>query len=246
MSFLPLKDRVTVFKKTLIGSVNYGGGLFYAVVIAKEAQDPFFVVESRNLHFVGETGSLERTSRHYSRAPPVEGWLFALLQLQLGGVCGGAQRRSDVGRTSSGIGCGGTVEFLAERPPQHFAAHVEDSRPIRVDQWRFGADSVKPTVLRVMGAPSARFEVWKHVAQLRGINEETGEFRTASAKEYPTQLSKAIAHVILTEVKAKIQRGQWQFWERQSFPTEVGWLHDMHVYSAQIRADAVRLPDFQG
>ena len=115
---------------------------------------------------------------------------------------------------------------------------------------------MKPTVLRVMGAPTAKYEVWRHVdplakkpppkAQLRGINSATGEFRTASAKEYPTMLSRAIAQVVLTEIRAKVNSGRVRFWDRQSFPEEVEWLQAMHVYSAQIRADAVRLPDFQG
>lgn len=139
---------------------------------------------------------------------------------------------------------------------RHFAAHVENTFPIRINQWRFGAASVKPTVLRVMGAPTARFEIWKHVdpnakkpppqAQLRGINSNTGEFRTAGAKEYPAGLSKAIAHVMLNELRNKVASGCLQFWDWNSYPQEIEWLHEMHVYSAQIRADAVRLPDFQG
>ena len=139
---------------------------------------------------------------------------------------------------------------------RHFAAHVENTFPIRIHQWRFGAASVKPTVLRVMGAPTARFEIWKHVdpnakkpppqAQLRGINSNTGEFRTAGAKEYPSGLSKAIAHVMIKELSDKVASGCLHFWDWNSYPQEIGWLHEMHLYSAQIRADAVRLPDFQG
>ena len=139
---------------------------------------------------------------------------------------------------------------------KHFAAHVENSWPIRVDQWRFGADSVKPTVLRVMGAPSARFEIWRHTDksakrplpkdQLRGLDSSTGEFKTASAKEYPTGLSKAIAQVILKEIQEKVAKGHTKCFDSATYPEEVAWLHDMHILSAEVRSDAVRLPDFQG
>ena len=65
---------------------------------------------------------------------------------------------------------------------RHFAAHVEDSRSIRVDQWRFGASSVKPTVSRVMGAPSARFEVWKHWTRMRKGRHREPSWRASTAK----------------------------------------------------------------
>ena len=138
----------------------------------------------------------------------------------------------------------------------HFAKGLEHAWPIRIDQWRFGASSVKPTVLRVIGAPQARFEIWKYTdphairpkstAQLRGVDACTGEFKTAGAKEYPAGLSRAMAMVLLKELHAKIRSGSVQFWDASSIPEKVEWLRDMHVYSAQIRADATRLPDYQG
>ena len=138
----------------------------------------------------------------------------------------------------------------------HFAKGLEHAWPIRIDQWRFGASSVKPTVLRVIGAPQARFEIWKHTdphairpkntAQLRGVDTSTGEFKTAGAKEYPAGLSRAMAMVLLKELSAKIRSGRVKFWDASSISEKVEWLRDMHVYSAQIRADAIRLPDYQG
>lgn len=45
---------------------------------------------------------------------------------------------------------------------QHYSRHVAHSGPIRVDQWRYGAPTVKPTVIRAMGAQEAKFELHHH------------------------------------------------------------------------------------
>ena len=115
----------------------------------------------------------------------------------------------------------------------HFAKGLEHVWPIRIDQWRFGASSVKPTVLRVIGAPQARYEIWKHTdphairpkstAQLRGVDTSTGEFKTASAKEYPAGLSRAMAMVLLKELQAKVRSGSVKFWDASS----ISFLEDL-------------------
>lgn len=65
-------------------------------------------------------------------------------------------------------------------------------------------------------------------------------------EEEESLLSKAIAQVLMKELRDKVTKGRVQFWDWSSYSKEVEWLHEMHVYSAQIRADAGRLPDFHG
>jgi len=62
MRFLPLGDRVVINRRTLVGAVDFGGGLQYLVVIEKNSQDPSFIVEEKNPQFgqciiIGEVGS---------------------------------------------------------------------------------------------------------------------------------------------------------------------------------------------
>ena len=72
-------------------------------------------------------------------------------------------------------------------------------RRVTIQQWRFGAEGVKPTMLLYSNGslPSAleRCElsnVTKPTVPLLGRDAE-GRFRTAKAKEYPSALSRAFA-----------------------------------------------------
>ena len=76
---------------------------------------------------------------------------------------------------------------------------------IHVQQWKFGAASTKPTLLRAMGLPPSAATMHRHAlpgaakprAVLAGRDEATGQFRTAGAKEYPSGFCEALVHTLL-------------------------------------------------
>ena len=73
-------------------------------------------------------------------------------------------------------------------------------RRTTIQQWRYGAEDVKPTMLMYSNgslpkalAACELAEVTKPTVPLLGC-DENGHFRTAKAKEYPSALSRAFAH----------------------------------------------------
>eukprot|EP00435_Cladocopium_sp_Y103_P009264 s426_g2.t1 len=76
---------------------------------------------------------------------------------------------------------------------------------LRIQQWKYGAPAVKPTMLRALGLPKsgavlhgqALSDVSRPQNLLMGVDESTGQFKTACAKEYPPQLCKALAFTLL-------------------------------------------------
>ena len=134
---------------------------------------------------------------------------------------------------------------------QHYSRHVVNSGPIRVNQWRFGAPTVKPTVIRAMGTQEAKYEMHRHylggiqkpTKKLSGI-DDTGQFCTAAAKEYPTAMSKGLAFSVAKTLACRLKQGQ-----RFVQHTEIGplftWVKTMCVVSKDIRQDAVMMPDYQ-
>lgn len=72
-------------------------------------------------------------------------------------------------------------------------------RRVTIQQWRFGAEGVKPTMLLYSNGPlSSALErcelsdITKPTVPLLGRDAE-GRFRTSKAKEYPSALSRAFA-----------------------------------------------------
>jgi hypothetical protein len=71
---------------------------------------------------------------------------------------------------------------------------------IHIQQWKYGSKAVKPTLIRVMGLPASAAilhgqalpGLTKPEQHLSGRDAETGQFRTACAKEYPEGLCKAL------------------------------------------------------
>ena len=134
---------------------------------------------------------------------------------------------------------------------QHYSRHVANSGPIRVNQWRYGAPTVKPTVIRAMGTQEAKYEIHRHylggiqkpTKKLSGI-DDTGQFCTAAAKEYPTAMSKGLAFSVAKTLVSRLKLGQ-----RTVQYTEIGplfeWVRTTSLLSKDIRHDAVMMPDYQ-
>ena len=134
---------------------------------------------------------------------------------------------------------------------QHYSRHVASSGPIRVNQWRFGAPTVKPTVIRAMGTEEAKYEMHRHylggiqkpTKKLSGI-DDTGQFCTAAAKEYPTALSKGLAFSVAKTLAGRLKQGQRIVQHHEIGPL-FDWVRTMCQVSKEIRHDAVMMPDYQ-
>lgn len=134
-----------------------------------------------------------------------------------------------------------------------YAYALPGTIPIRIDQWKFGASSVKPTVIRSMGGDSqTKFDLLRHQDHqlprpstvLKGVDER-GQFRTAEAKEYPTLLSKALATTLLQEIARGVKSRPLHGIPSVLLGTDFDWLAQIARNSSCIKANAVWLPDYQ-
>ena len=134
-----------------------------------------------------------------------------------------------------------------------YAAALPGCTPIRIDQWKYGAESVKPTVIRAMGGHCAKAELLRHQdntlpfpsKRLSGT-DSNGQFKTAAAKEYPWLLSRALASALLAEVADGVQTRPLRCLSYASLGSDFQWLQQFACKSSRIDANATFLPDYQG
>ena len=133
-----------------------------------------------------------------------------------------------------------------------YAAALPGMRPIRIDQWKFGAESVKPTVIRsIGGTPATKSELLRFqrddfnypVQRLAGL-DSTGRFRTAAAKEYPWLLSQALASTMVHDLARSVQKPM-RCIDHSSLGPDFEWLLRYACKSSCIRSEASWLPDYQ-
>lgn len=127
------------------------------------------------------------------------------------------------------------------------------SKQIRIQQWKYGSTAVKPTIIRAMGLPYAAQSLHRQADPhrvrpeklLQGVDEATGLFRTAQAKEYPKDLCRALV-VTLFEGLAKRRRteGSTIRYASQLGEREAQWLRTVTNRSKTVFADHF-LPDYQ-
>ena len=124
---------------------------------------------------------------------------------------------------------------------------------VHVQQWKYGAASIKPTLLRVMGLPPAAATLHRHVlpdqvrpsAVLSGRDETTGQFRTAGAKEYPPGFCAALVHTLLGGLAARhckesLRVVQWSQLEER----DRDWITAVELASSRCISSHF-LPDYQ-
>ena len=134
-----------------------------------------------------------------------------------------------------------------------YAAALPGCTPIRINQWKYGAESVKPTVIRAMGGKCAKAELLRHQdhslpfpsKRLFGI-DSNGQFKTAAAKEYPWLLSRSLASALLAEVADGVQTRPLRCLSHASLGRDFQWLQHFACKSSRIDANATFLPDYQG
>ena len=136
---------------------------------------------------------------------------------------------------------------------QGLLRYLPQYRHNRIEQWQFGSPGIKPTNIRTIGCvrPWEALNNHKlpHVTRpetkLAGLNE-SGEWKTAIAKEYPPQLSRALASIVQTTVQHKLTTGQYTVhsWRKLS-PALLAWVRKVSDDSSRI-TNAARRPDYQG
>ena len=97
---------------------------------------------------------------------------------------------------------------------QHLVMKAPDAQLVYLEQWRYGADSVKPTILRGLGLP--RLARYLHQCRcpgmvrptkvLAGFDHAQRRFRTAAAKEYPAGLSEGMIRSAFSSLRDRMQR----------------------------------------
>ena len=125
-----------------------------------------------------------------------------------------------------------------------------------VQQWRWGAQAVKPTGLLNLRLPSLREDMnrWQLNNPVRpqwqaiGYDSELGCFRTAALKEYPALFSKGLASAFIQAISKVARTGHLRE-ESMSGPqisVQVErWYDQVRVACTKIDAQATWLPDFQ-
>ena len=87
------------------------------------------------------------------------------------------------------------------------------SQLVYIEQWRYGAASLKPTILRGLGLPYlARHlhlcrcpDMVRPTKVLAGFDHEAKQFRTAAAKEYPPGLSEGIVRSAFASLQIRMR-----------------------------------------
>lgn len=124
---------------------------------------------------------------------------------------------------------------------------------LHIQQWKYGAPAIKPTLLRIMGLPrsatilhaQALSGVSKPDRVLAGRDEVSGQFKTACAKEYPSGLCRALVVTLLSGLATRRQtegvalRSWSQLEERDKH-----WLGCVAYHSATSFSSSF-LPDYQ-
>lgn len=134
-----------------------------------------------------------------------------------------------------------------------YAAALPGTEPIRIDQWKYGADSIKPTVIRSMGGDKrTRFDLLSHQNHelprptkiLAGV-DESGKFKTAAAKEYPSLLSRALATTLLQTIQRGLRGRSLRCVKAAFLGNDFDWLLQVAEQSSHIDANAEFKPDYQ-
>ena len=133
---------------------------------------------------------------------------------------------------------------ICRQAPGHQRLHIQ--------QWRYGALAVKPTVLRVMGLPKSAAVLHAQAdpaavkpQQVLAGQDDDGRFKTACAKEYPEGLCRALIVTLFSglaqrrRTEGDIDRNASQLGER-----DLLWLDCVARLSAT-NFSAQFLPDYQ-
>jgi hypothetical protein len=136
---------------------------------------------------------------------------------------------------------------------RHLIMRAPMAQMVRIEQWRYGAPSVKPTILRGLGLPKLakhlhackQPDLKRPTTVLAGFDRTKGCFRTSAAKEYPAGLCEALVRSAFQSLKLRLLRSgtkpvQWQDFD----PSARSWAQALEVQSTIAFAPSY-LPDYQ-
>ena len=130
---------------------------------------------------------------------------------------------------------------------------MPSSIPIQIGQWKYGAESVKPTIIRSMGGDAETkrdflsfqdHSLIKPTSVLAGLDSK-GQFKTSAAKEYPWRLSKALAYTMLRGISRAVAKRPLRDVTSTLLEGDFEWLKSYARTSSCISADSHWLPDYQ-
>ena len=127
-----------------------------------------------------------------------------------------------------------------------------EAHELRIQQWRFGAISPKPTIIRTLGLrymghvfrecedPTATYP-----KEILGGRDASGGFKTAAAKEYPSRLCLALTEAAIGGLHDRFRREGLHRLSGSSIPKGVyAWLTALEEASAHFSTESF-LPDYQ-
>ena len=127
-----------------------------------------------------------------------------------------------------------------------------EAHELRIQQWRYGALSPKPTVIRTLGIrhmgqvfracedPTASYP-----QEILGGRDSSGGFKTAAAKEYPPRLCLALTEAAVNGLHDRYRReGLHRLSGSLLPPRAQKWLKEMEEASAHFCTETF-LPDYQ-
>ena len=128
------------------------------------------------------------------------------------------------------------------------------STVLHIQQWQFGAETVKPTTLRFLGLPYVARHFWKQrdvsyekpTKMLQGFDFNAKQFNTASAKEYPEHLCRALATSMLASLSQRWRSERFrEVLSSQLGEREMGWVGRVADASGIYRPSQSFCPDYQ-
>ena len=140
------------------------------------------------------------------------------------------------------------------RTPQHrhLVMRAPEAQLVYIEQWRYGAESVKPTILRGLGLPRLARHLHscrcpgmvRPTKVLAGFDHAKQRFRTAAAKEYPAGLSEGIVRSAFLSLQMRLRSNAPQTVQWQDFSSsDRKWVQSL-IEQGSSFSTSTFLPDF--
>jgi hypothetical protein len=124
---------------------------------------------------------------------------------------------------------------------------------VRIEQWRYGAMSVKPTILRGLGLPKLaqhlhacrKPDLLRPTVVLSGYDRAKGCFRTAAAKEYPPGLCEALIRSSFQSLRIRLRMAGTKTIQWSDFSADARTWAQALATRSEVSSMSSFLPDYQ-
>lgn len=141
------------------------------------------------------------------------------------------------------------------RTPQHrhLVMKAPEAQLVYIEQWRYGAESVKPTILRGLGLPRLARHLHscrcpgmvRPTKVLAGFDHAQQRFRTSAAKEYPAGLSEGIVRSAFLSLQERMRCHPPQTVQWNDFASgDREWVQSLIALGSSFSTGTF-LPDYQ-